>query len=87
MKPPKVSFKDMWRQFSEHNERPSPPSEQYDKARSCLSKKAHVTKEMAITAAEKATKHDGVAYVAYKCRWCPYHHVGHATKHFRLPSA
>jgi hypothetical protein len=80
MKPPKITFGDMWRRFAEHNERPSPPSDQYDKARSCLSKKAHATKEMAIKAAEIATRIEGEAYVAYKCRWCQYHHVGHERK-------
>lgn len=80
MKPPKITFKDMWRQFAEHHVKPAPPCAQYDKARSCLSKKAHATEGMAIAAAEKATREEGELYVAYKCRWCIYHHVGHASK-------
>jgi hypothetical protein len=87
LKPPKITFKDMWRQFAEHHVKPSPPSAQYDKARSCLSKKVHVTEAMAIAAAEKATREEGVPFVAYKCRWCVFHHVGHATKHFDLTKA
>jgi hypothetical protein len=77
MKPPKVTFSDMWHRFAEAKEDRSPVSSQYDKARSCLSKKAHVTKEMAEKAAATETRIEGVPYVHYKCRWCPYFHIGH----------
>ena len=80
MKPPKITFKDMWHQFAEAPDIKTPPCAQYDKARSCLSKKAHATKKMAEDAATEATRIEKEAYVAYKCRWCSYHHIGHEKK-------
>ena len=78
MKPPKIGFRDMYRHFCEETPKQTGPSSQYDKARSCLSKKAHATKELADAAAAHATIIDKEQYIAYKCRWCIYYHVGHA---------
>ena len=81
MKPPKVTFGDMWHQFAEAEEDHSPVSRQYDKLRSCLSKKTYLTREIAENAAAVVTRENDVQYEHYKCRWCPYFHVGHK----RLP--
>jgi hypothetical protein len=80
MKPPKITFGDMWQRFTEEKVVDSPPSKQYDKLRSCQSKKVHFTKESADKAAELNSKIDGCVYVSYKCRWCSNWHVGHEQK-------
>ena len=77
MKPPKVTFKDCWRQFAEVEDRPEPPSQQYLKMKSCSSKVAHVTMALAEKAVEKANQTGTGEYNAYYCRWCHLYHVGH----------
>jgi hypothetical protein len=81
MKPPKIGFKDMWRQFAEAKVPDNmPPSAQYDKARSCLCKKAHPTTELADKALKLANASGTGIYVKYHCRWCKMWHIGHQPK-------
>ena len=72
----KITFSDMWHRFAEHKEVRTQPSPQYDRVRSCEVKKMHLTREIAETAAARASDKNHI-YEAYKCRWCPMFHIGH----------
>ena len=76
----KVSFTDCWKQFVETPaEESGPKSAQYDRVRSCTSKKGSYVNSVDATESAVANSTATEIYVAYKCRWCQYWHIGHKT--------
>ena len=63
-------------QFAE-GEVAQPTSPQYDKVRSCTSKVAYASKELADKALVVANRNDDGPYTIYICRWCKMRHIGH----------
>jgi hypothetical protein len=79
-KPPKIGFKEMWRQFTEQDMSPQDfdrAESQRDKARSCLVKKAHPTEALADKALAVANASGTGVYKKYLCRHCRMWHIGH----------
>jgi hypothetical protein len=75
MKPPKITNMDMYIHFCEGEKYVANP--QFDKAMSCSRKKNFLSMEAAQTEADNQTRIQKEPFVAYKCRWCKFHHIGH----------
>jgi len=77
MKPPKITFGDMWRRFAEAPEHTTPVSAEYHKLRSCMTKIGYPTMMHAEKAVREVSAKKGVPFKAYPCRMCNLFHIAH----------